>query len=388
MKIAFISDAAYIGNKGGIEYTEMVEAVELAKDRRNEVHFFSMRWPGMGKDFVKDNIHYHTLTKTDLSTFYRHGRRSIRTSIMFTLSMIRIFPHKFDVIEANMFPVLHIPVLKIYCKLRRCKLILDVAEIWERKYWSEYLKNKFLGELAYKYAAYFLGSAQAYIANSSVTAGRLSAEGINDERIYFFNPNLEMGELKKARKSAKRRPRIFFSGRFVKEKRLDLWLKVVKDVHAKLPKTEAMLIGDGPEADSLRRQIKELHLENVVTMRQFYPEEKEMWKQLASSSVLLMVSEREGLSAITLKALALGVPAVLPEDSPIPKEVKNMCVVEMESRLAQKIIEIIKSGKPERYIRNSDGLKTFSSSNVIPFYDGLFANLFKSGRVPEATEKQ
>ena len=386
MKIAFISDAVYIGNKGGLEYTEMLEARELAKDKRNEVHFYSMRWPGMEKDFVHERIHYHTLTKTDISKFYRHGRRSIRTSIMFTLSMIKIFPQKFDVIEANMFPILHIPILKAYCKLRGCKLILDVVEVWERKYWSDYLKNRFFGELAYKYAAYFLGSAQAYIANSSVTIDRLKREGINDERIYFFNPNLEMEELDKARKAARRKPRIFFSGRFIKEKRLDLWLRVVKEVHAKLPKTEALLIGDGPEADALRKQIKAQHLEKVVAMRPFYPEESEMWEQLASSSVLLMVSEREGLSAITLKSLALGVPAVLPEKSPIPDEVKSMCVVEKEPRLASKVVEIIKSGKPEKYIKNRDGLKRFSSANVIPFYDGLFTNLFKRGKQPNPDE--
>lgn len=383
MKIAFISDALYMGHKGGIEYVEKIESEELAKDKRYEVHFISMRWPGMEKNFVKGNIHYHTLTRTRIDRFYRHGRRSMRTSIMFSLSMLKLFfwKQRFDVIEANMFPILHIPILKLYCKLTRTKLILDVVEVWERSYWSEYLKNGLLGNLAYRYAAYFLGSAQAYLANSSATAERLRKEGINKERINVFAPTLENGELESIRKSVKRKPQIIFSGRFIKEKRLDKWLHVVKEVTRKVPKARALLIGDGPEKNALRRMVKELRLEKRVRMEPWVPEERDFLRQLAESSVLLLTSEREGLSTTALKSVAMDVPVVIPESSPVPKEVRELCVVAKESMLAEKVIEIIRSGEPKKYLVGKEGLRVFSSSNVVPFYDSLFLRMF-NGRIP------
>ena len=61
MKIAFVSDAVYPWNVGGLETLESTESKELAK--HHEVHFFSLKWPGMKKDFRQNNISYHTLPR-------------------------------------------------------------------------------------------------------------------------------------------------------------------------------------------------------------------------------------------------------------------------------------------------------------------------------------
>lgn len=175
MKIAFVSDAVYPWNVGGLETLERTEAAELAK--RHDVYFFSLRWPGMEKDFRKDNIEYHTFHSITTEKFYRHRRRSIREAMAYTAGLARIFFYRFDYIQANEFPILHIPVLKLYCRLTGCKLILDMHEVWDRGYWTSYLGGM-SGLLASAFASWAIKGADAYISNSSTTAQRLEVLGV------------------------------------------------------------------------------------------------------------------------------------------------------------------------------------------------------------------
>src|SRR5271157_339636 len=119
LRIAFVSDAVYPGHFGGLEVLEHAEAKELAKV--HEVHFFSMQWPGMRRTFKQEGITYHASHRVTQEKFYRHGRRSIREALVFSFSMFRIFRYRFDVIISNEFPVLQIPILKLYCMLTGCR---------------------------------------------------------------------------------------------------------------------------------------------------------------------------------------------------------------------------------------------------------------------------
>ncbi|MDE1856689.1 MAG: glycosyltransferase family 4 protein [Candidatus Micrarchaeota archaeon] len=373
MRIAFVSDAAYPWNVGGLESAEFNEAEALA--RHHEVHFFSMRWPGMGSDFTYKRIRYHATKHVTKEKFYRHGRRSIREAIIFSVGMLRIFAHRFDVIEANMFPILHIPLLKLYCKLTGCKLILDVVEVWSKEYWTRYL-GAFWGTLAHLYSNYFLSSADLYIANSSITADRIHAAGIGRHRIRVFAPVIDDRLMARIRSKARARKRqVIFSGRLIKEKRLDKWLQVFGRVREQVPDATGLIIGEGPEHLKLMAMINELGLSDSVRIRPFYPEGNvgAMYREIASSAVLLNTSEREGLSIISLEALALGVPVALPSYTPIPKEVRRMCTVSAESQLPSTVAKMLRGGR--RAIPNSTNLSSFYISRAERFYDGCFEAL-------------
>lgn len=373
MRIAFISDAAYPWHIGGLEAIELTEAKELAKD--NEVHFFCMRWPGMEREFVKDHIIYHSQIPITRETFYRHGRRSIRGSVIFSLSMFRLFWHgRFDVIEANMFPVLHLPILKLYCKLTGCKLIVDVVETWRKEYWTAYL-GKFWGRLAYAYASRVLGTGNAYLANSTITAHGLFREGIEKDKVYIFAPVLDDSEFKELKRSAKRNKRIIATSRFIKEKRIDKWLEMVAETRKLYSGTKALLIGGGPELPKIKRMIAKMKLKNVVEVRPFYENRKEAMAEIANSSVFLQMSEREGLSISALESVGMGVPVVIPDYSPIPGEVKSMCVVETEDEIPRILAGILRSRDPSKYIRNRENLKMFEISKTEDFFNGVFKDL-------------
>ncbi len=376
MKIAFVSDAVFPWHVGGLEAVELAEAKALANSRDYEVHFFCMRWPGMpAGEFRSNNITYHPFWDTRVDKFYRHGRRSIRTSVWFSISMARIYLYRFDFVYANMFPILHVPLLKLYCKLTRCELILDVVEVWENSYWTKYLGGV-LGRLAYAYASYFLDSANAFVANSSITMKGLLREGINKERIRVFAPILEDRRLLAIKSKAKVKPRVIYYGRLIKEKRFDKWLDAIREVHARVPRAKGLIIGTGPERAHIARMIKEKGLSGVVELRPFYENRTRLFREVADSSTMLLMSEREGLSVSALEALSLGVPVVLPDYSPVPDEVKSMCVVSGERGVAAKIESILKSRNKETFIYRKENLKPFSSSSIAPFFASLFRDVW------------
>ena len=87
------------------------------------------------------------------------------------------------------------------------------------------------------------------------------------------------------------------------------------------------------------------------------------------------MSEREGLSIIVLESLALGTPVLLPTYSPIPDEIKEMCVVKDEINIPYELSQMLKHDDKSKYLRNIDRLDTFSVSHVNKFYLTLFNEL-------------
>ena len=372
MRIAFVSDAVYPWNFGGIEVLERTEAKELAKS--HEVHFFSMQWPGMRREFKSEGITYHAAHKVTQEKFYRHGRRSIREAIVFSLGIFRIFRYKFDVVIANEFPVLHLPILKLYCALRNCRLVLDMHEVWDKKYWTQYL-GLLPGLLANAYASVALKTADAYVANSSTTEGSLIAAGVK-KHITIFSPVIDDQFMSGIRATKKKKSMIFW-GRLIKEKRVDKWLDVVRQMRSSVQNMHAVIIGDGPERENIEHEIREYGLDGAVELRHAYSNERraELFRAVKEAGLLLQMSEREGLGMIILESIALGTPALVPSYSPIPKEVREMCVVAKEGELAKVAARILESRDKGRYIKNRENLKEFYVSRINDVYSALFDTL-------------
>lgn len=374
LKIAFVSDAAYPWHIGGLEAALLAKAKELAKDKRFSVHFFCMRWPGMPEgDFVSDGITYHPFVSTDIDKFYRHRRRSIRTSVFFSVSMARIFKYRFDFLYVNMFPILHIPLLKLYCKLTNCALILDVVEVWTREYWIKYLGG-IMGRLAYIYSSYFLDSANSYVTISSTTAEDLFREGIGADRVQVFAPVLDDRALSKFR-THNRRKRVIYYGRLIKEKRLDKWIEAAGSAVDTVRGAEGLIIGNGPEREKVVSAVRRAGLGGRIMVEPFCDDRETMLRRVASSYVFLLMSEREGLSISALEAISLGVPVLLPSYSPIPKEVKQMCVVADDADVPARLVEILRSKDPAQFIKNSGELRHFSISYTRKFFIEMLAGV-------------
>ena len=373
MKIAIVYDVPYPWHVGGIEAMHYNAAVELAK--KHEVHFFTTKWPGMEDDFIHKGIHYHATRETNQEKIYRHGRRSIREAALFNSSTLKLFSYNFDVVLTDYFPMLHLPMVKLYCRNRRAKLIIAVAEYWDAEYWKRYL-----GGVSWPVASAFSSSAikgeDAYVTISSATMKKMVEAGIKKDKINIFAPVIDIKDFGGLdRKKSKHSKQIVFSGRMIKEKRLDKFLKAIKQANKIGANAKGVIMGSGPEKDSLIKTSKEIGLDKTVRFMDFYKDKRKFYHLLKSSSLLLNMSEREGLSIICIEAAALGIPVLLPSYSPIPDEVKEMCIVKDEKEIPAEIKSIMHSKDIGSLVKNRDNLKRYFVSETNPFYSRLFKSI-------------
>ncbi len=362
MRIAFVSDVAYPWVKGGKEAIEGTAMRALAK--RHRVYCFSMQWKGMKRRFKHEGMAYDAYPKADQKRLYSKGRRSIAYAAKFALGLPRLFAYRFDVLVANDFPYLHMPFIKFYCRITKCMLIIDVAEFWDKDYWKSYLKSNTLGSIAFAYTKHAIKNADSYIANSSTTASILTKNGIDNNSIYIFKNVLDR-KLIKSIKHMERKQRVIFSGRLIKEKRIDVFIKSFIAVKKKVPDATALIIGDGPELPRLRQLANG---NDGISFLPFIKEKKELYRLIAESSLFFMPSEREGLSIITLESLALGTPVLLTKNSPIPPEIKSMCIV--TDNIEEAMEKVLNSKNPSAFVKK--GIDDFYDSGALNFYEGIF----------------
>ena len=319
-RIAFVSDVVYPWTKGGMEAIHYLEMKELS--RNNDVYCFCMRFEGMKKEFFKDGVHYVTAGKASLNELYTEkGTRSIALARHFASALPEALkPYRFDLVYANSFPYLHLKAVKAYCKAKGSRLALDVAEVWDFKRWKGYI-GRVKGIAAYHYTRNALKGADAYIANSSSTAKDLANAGIPKDKIMILAPVID---LKTMPKPAKKQPIVIYAGRLIKEKRLDLWIDVVARAHRLDPAIKGLIVGSGPEETDIKRMAKRYPF---IKMRKPYPNKVQLYNAIGKSMAMLNMSEREGLSVITIESAALGTAPVLPGYTPIPEEVKGLSIV-------------------------------------------------------------
>ncbi|OJT94523.1 MAG: hypothetical protein JJ59_00130 [Candidatus Micrarchaeum sp. AZ1] len=370
MKMAFVSDVVYPFVKGGVEATEYEEMKTLAKE--HEVHVFCMRFSNMKTEFISDGIHYHAKIRADKKSFYVKGIRSSKEAARFALGLREMFKYEFDVVQANAFPLLHLPLVKLYCKLNKAKLMLDIAEVWDKEHWNKYIGNV-KGSIAHVYNSNVLKGADFYIANSSVTKEALLKLGINPNKITVFTPFLNMKLISNV-KVPKKSKSVIVAGRLIKEKRLDTFIEVMSNVIKDVPDAKGLIIGNGPEKNTLENMIHAKGLDKKIVMIKPYKEKLELYKAIKSSSVMLQMSEREGLSEIAIESIALGTPVILPDYTPIPKEVRDMCIVADEKEMPRLIAKAL-NGKGVYKKINKRNLKRYDIANINKYYSKIFKDM-------------
>lgn len=103
---------------------------------------------------------------------------------------------------------------------------------------------------------------------------------------------------------------LIFVGRLVAIKRLDNLIKAAELLDRKFPdKIKLTIVGDGQEMQNLKRLASKLSLQNVVFFRGY---SNNVERYLRDADLFVLPSEREGLPASVLEAMAIGVPVMAP----------------------------------------------------------------------------
>lgn len=321
MRIGFACDSAYPWFNGGMEKRRYLIAQELVR-LGHEVHLFTMYREGMPRDgdFAYKGVFYHCVGRAvPASKMYSNGRRNMTWPLKFALLLpVRISGYKFDLIDTDAFPFLHIPKLAAYAKLTGARFTVTWHEVWSKDYWKKYLPGLGMGGyMAQKLSAL---SSKRVIANTSQTSSDLiSMLGFEKEDISVFPAAISKIKLSSFSKKHKRRVSGEFVaiGRLVPEKRIDLAIRAVAKTQSDLT-----IVGSGPEKGRLEALVEKLKMKKRVRFIEGISEEQLLLK-LRNSLGLLMFSEREGMSIVTIEALALGTPVIITKQSSLPEQIRK-----------------------------------------------------------------
>ncbi len=138
--------------------------------------------------------------------------------------------------------------------------------------------------------------------------------GIEVEKFYKENfSKQEISSLRQDLKIEKDDFVILFVGRMAKEKNIEFLIDSHKDLIKKHPKAKLVLIGDGPDLESYKKQIKQKKLENnILTLGKVPWDQVSKYYQIANVFVTASTTETQGLTVI--EAMAASKPVIAIDD--------------------------------------------------------------------------
>lgn len=148
---------------------------------------------------------------------------------------------------------------------------------------------------------------------------------------------------------------ILFVHHLSKRKGADLIIPIAEGL--KNEKAEFWVIGDGPEMDNLKSEIRNLKLDKVVKLLGQVPN-KEIVKYFHASHVFIMPSREEGSPHVLLEAMAAGTPFVASDVGGVrelaPKALKEfLCPSEDIQCFQEKIRTLLLNQKLYREVREA-----------------------------------
>ena len=103
---------------------------------------------------------------------------------------------------------------------------------------------------------------------------------------------------------------LVFVGNLVRDKRPDIFVKVLAAVKKKLPNIRGIILGKGAMENQILNQIKNLSLQSNI---EFLGYQKNVADYLSISKLLIMTSQTEGMPMVILEAMSVGVPCIVPD---------------------------------------------------------------------------
>jgi len=299
MRIAFVYDAIYPWIKGGVERRLYEIGKRLAT--KHEVWWFGLKWWD-GTDRELDRIHIHGVGRWR-NYLYVHGRRSIEEGIYFGFKTLIGLKGNFDLIDCQEFPYFSCFSSKIHSITKGSSLIITWHEVW-RDYWFEYLGKKgFFGWIAEKLVSKLTNR---NIAVSERTRRNLEKMGVKAEVI----PNgIDFKLIQETRRNDEESD-IIFVGRLTKEKNVDLLIRSVKLLKMEIPDIKCVIIGDGPEKESLKILSKNLGVSENIIFKGFLDNHADVISRIKASKLFVLPSSREGFGIVALEANACGLPVI------------------------------------------------------------------------------
>jgi len=179
----------------------------------------------------------------------------------------------------------------------------------------------------------------------------------------LFEPSQKLKEEGRIKLSKKihlkpSRPVILFIARLAKHKGADYLIEAMPEIIRKFPKTNLIIVGQGPEKESLKKLAIQLKVNDNIYFLGKVPN-KELPYYYNQADVFVLPSLREGLPVVLMEAMSSGCPVVATNIAGNPDMIEsgqNGFLIKTKSpkKISKAILDILSDDKlKNRFIRNA-----------------------------------
>lgn len=315
LRIGIVTDRIWPFYEGGYERRYWNLAKWLSK--KHEVHVLTS-CPAVTKI---GNIDFHKVAKRR-SYFNESGYRILGEDLMYSLSLVKSisYRNKFDVLDCNGTPFLHVPLTVKICEIYGIEAFVTLHEVFKETLDAYFRQRGGVASSSYSSIASFLGmlhvSACIRLPKHLVSVSKVTARAIRSlygrEDVHVIPNGIDLEGIQSSLGNEHPSPcyaSIAFVGRLSPEKRVEDLLELVCTLNRNGLRIKANIVGNGPLLGSLKEYSRKLRIDSNVVFHG-HLSDREKIRILASSSVFLIPSSREGFSIAALEAMAVGLPVV------------------------------------------------------------------------------
>ncbi len=240
-----------------------------------------------------------------------HGTRTTASAVAFAFGLLRHFLRRrgeYDLVIVSALPVLNVFAVRLALLGSPAYVVTDWLEVWSWRQWRSY-SGWFVGTLAshLQWLGLHLGS--LLTADSRFTADRARRYRRSAEPLVLGLVDLADSPVH-VTLSRPDPPFILFVGRHIPDKRLIELPAALLVARTALLDLRLVIVGQGPETDSVRTRVEELGLESAVSFAGRVSDEM-LGELMSTARVLVNPSQREGFGLVVAEAAAHGTPSVV-----------------------------------------------------------------------------
>lgn len=219
--------------------------------------------------------------------------------------------------------------------------------------------------------------------------------GVPIDRVHTIHHSLDVEDYVSTARAHRREPGtstpespcLLYVGRLVANKQVQDLLDALSILREEFPKCRLLILGDGPERESLEQRVRSLSLDGNVAFSGDVPRQSVLMS-MQEADVLVLPTVSETLSHVAIEALACGVPVVATRipglGEVLEDEVSALLVPPKDpASLANAIRRILASPELARTlslhgIRRAQAL--FSWSSNLPLLEAVLLRAIDDGR--------
>lgn len=211
-----------------------------------------------------------------------------------------------DVIHCNAYyPIL---VGRVVSEIERVPLVSTVHDLPGFSTWRSYSKSSLWGLLGYGITLLSIRLARGTVITvSPQVKTKLMAHGHSDVKVIANGIDLSVLDLSGAEKEENQ---VLYVGRLVSYKKVEILLEASKLVLDHFPEARLVVVGGGPESESLRSLASKLGIKDHVTFTGTLKSEKDVAGYYKQSSIFVLPSIVEGEGMALKEAMGARLPVI------------------------------------------------------------------------------